>query len=800
VLQDLQPIMIPRVSTEVRTRAFESRTQQRSRGASCSQFLDETLLAAVPIRPSSQPLNGARPRNPQRRKYSELPRNQSHSSILPQLQPPEPDVIANLPSQNGDKFPLVDSETCDSERPHPPSFYCPISHQCMHDPVVLTDGHTYEQRHIEEWLKTHDTSPVSGAKLLQKSFCPNHALRNAIEEYFAQVLDEHRRAIKTAVAGLQKKCAFSNNSTLLRTIDSLMQCSILVNADLCIERVLTKIMQEAKSLVGAEVASVFLVDREHRQLYSTVNSTGGELRIPLKSGVAGAVAHSGMPVIIASAYEDARFNTQVDSKTGFKTRSILCVPIRAWKGKIIGVAQLINKTSSGVVVASQEAKCDGEDELTFTDDDQQFLEVLAAQAGAAIVNSGMFESMLGVSGAGHCPSSRPPSTEEGVRAEDDRASPSPMNELAVTPETCAKEGHCSGTICSHTITKDKGLSTKQLSSVKPLLAAATIDWEIDVLSLAELTDNRPLSTLALHLFEHHNLISAFQIDHLKLSNFLCAVERGYPEKNQYHNRSHAASVLHFLHSILSHGGVAEASVSAAIASQDFDRRCKFIFLACLLAAVVHDYEHEGVNNDFLVKSSNPKAILYNDASPNENHHVAAAWLLLQNPECNFLENMTVPEHRQLRRLVLAMVLDTDMAKHGNTLKKFKECYEGSTISFAPTSETDAILALQVALKCADLGHLALCWSSHLRWVRRLEEEFFAQGDKEREMQFAEVSFLMDRHKQGASDTQVGFFDFVVLPLFREFCGAFLAAQPMLSGVEANYIRWKKIQEDLTVPQ
>jgi transcriptional regulator with GAF, ATPase, and Fis domain len=198
----------------------------------------------------------------------------------------------------------------------------------MHDPMVLTDGHTYEQRHIEEWLKTHDTSPVSGARLPQKTIFPNHALRNAIEEYFAQVLDDHRRAIKTAVAGLQKKCAFSNNSTLLHTIDSLMQCSILVNADLSIERVLTKIMQEAKSLVGAEVASVFLVDRKRRELYSTVNSTGGELRIPLKSGVAGAVAYSGMPLIVASAYEDSRFNTQVDSKTGFKTRSILCVPIR----------------------------------------------------------------------------------------------------------------------------------------------------------------------------------------------------------------------------------------------------------------------------------------------------------------------------------------------------------------------------------------------------------------------------------------------------------------------------------------
>jgi len=84
-----------------------------------------------------------------------------------------------------------------------------------------------------------------------------------------------------------------------------------------------------------------------------------------------------------------------------------------------------------------------------------------------------------------------------------------------------------------------------------------------VLSLAELTDNRPLSTLVMHLFEHHDLISEFQIDRLKLCSFFLAVERGYPEKNQYHNRSHAASVVHFLHSILSHGRIAEETVIAA---------------------------------------------------------------------------------------------------------------------------------------------------------------------------------------------------------------------------------------------
>jgi hypothetical protein len=70
---------------------------------------------------------------------------------------------------------------------HPPSFYCPISCQIMHDPVVLEDGHTYEQRHIAKWLESKNTSPVTGAPLPSKNMFPNHAMRNGISEYFQKI-------------------------------------------------------------------------------------------------------------------------------------------------------------------------------------------------------------------------------------------------------------------------------------------------------------------------------------------------------------------------------------------------------------------------------------------------------------------------------------------------------------------------------------------------------------------------------------------------------------------------------------
>mmetsp|Transcript_96564 Transcript_96564/g.278756 ORF Transcript_96564/g.278756 Transcript_96564/m.278756 type:complete len:440 (+) Transcript_96564:67-1386(+) len=265
---------------------------------------------------------------------------------------------------------------------HPPSFYCPISQQCMHDPVVLADGHSYERQYIKRWLEHHDTSPVSGLKLPQLTMYPNHALRNAIEEYFQQVFSAHRRAIRHSFNSPQSEHGLDSNTPLLRTIDALMQCSLLVNADLSIECVLRRIMDEAKTMVGAEVASVFLLDHERQELYSTVNSTGYVISVPVTNGIAGHVALSGEPIVIHDAYSDARFNQCIDAKTGFRTRNIMCVPLKVKRGRVIGVVQLINKCARSAFLS--DVRNTPPDD--FTTDDLQFVQVFASQAAIAIGN------------------------------------------------------------------------------------------------------------------------------------------------------------------------------------------------------------------------------------------------------------------------------------------------------------------------------------------------------------------------------------------------------------------------------
>ena len=99
-----------------------------------------------------------------------------------------------------------------------------------------------------------------------------------------------------------------------------------------------------------------------------------------------------------------------------------------------------------------------------------------------------------------------------------------------------------------------------------------------------------------------------------------------------------------------------------------------------------------------------------------------------------------------------------------------------------------MLALQLALKAADLGHLALPWQQHEDWVARLEEEFFLQGDAE-QTQGRAPSFLCDRGAPGVTQSQEGFFAFVVRPLFGALEAAFPAAKAMAAQVAANGDSW-----------
>ena len=93
-----------------------------------------------------------------------------------------------------------------------------------------------------------------------------------------------------------------------------------------------------------------------------------------------------------------------------------------------------------------------------------------------------------------------------------------------------------------------------------------------------------------------------------------------------------------------------------------------------MSAIIHDYEHRGVNNDFLIKSHDDLAVLYNDHSPMENHHLASAFGLMKDDSYDFLKGLQPKLRTNLRKQVIDMVLATDMKQ----VEKYEGTFRGPT--------------------------------------------------------------------------------------------------------------------------
>jgi len=139
-----------------------------------------------------------------------------------------------------------------------------------------------------------------------------------------------------------------------------------------LDKLLQTITKGASSVLGAERSTLFVVDRNKKQIWSKVAQGAGitEIRIPLGAGIAGHVALTGEIINIPNAYADPRFNREIDKRTGYTTRSILCMPMKDATDRIIGVFQLLNKHTGA-----------------FTADDEQLLQAFAAQAAIAAKNA-----------------------------------------------------------------------------------------------------------------------------------------------------------------------------------------------------------------------------------------------------------------------------------------------------------------------------------------------------------------------------------------------------------------------------
>jgi K+-sensing histidine kinase KdpD len=223
---------------------------------------------------------------------------------------------------------------------------------CMEDSILLSLENT-------EFEKLLLTSHKVAFNLLGEL---SARIRKA-DDNIVKRLEEQRKAIEFRFNRLQR----------------LIEASKIINSTLDLDELLELILNSATQSIQADRGTLYLVDDIKKELWSKVHQGTDmlEIRLPIGKGLAGFVAETGETVIIPDTYADPRFNPDIDKRTGYRTRNMLCMPMKNKDRKIIGVFQLLNKNQG-----------------CFDNDDVSFIDALSAHASVAIENAHMAQEMV----------------------------------------------------------------------------------------------------------------------------------------------------------------------------------------------------------------------------------------------------------------------------------------------------------------------------------------------------------------------------------------------------------------------
>jgi hypothetical protein len=251
----------------------------------------------------------------------------------------------------------------------------------------------------------------------------------------------------------------------------------------------------------------------------------------------------------------------------------------------------------------------------------------------------------------------------------------------------------------------------------------------------------------------------------------CAAGYGSNDNVPYHNWNHAVDTAATLYTTFK-----EASMETMISAPD-----RF---ALLVSALAHDIGHQGNTNPFLVATHHDFAVRYNDSAPLENMHVAKLFELSRQPQQNIFVGFKQQQYRDVRQVCVEAILHTDPQKHCSIVKEVQVAYDARTelfelaewdfvhdeedfptpdvLDYYKSGEAQRLLKITL-LHFADVSNPFKCWDLCEMWAGLITQEFFAQGDREKELQIP-VMRLNDRDTVCPTYLQIGFIEFFVGPL------------------------------------
>jgi serine phosphatase RsbU (regulator of sigma subunit) len=167
----------------------------------------------------------------------------------------------------------------------------------------------------------------------------------------------------------------------IRNLNAILEVSKVLSSEIRLDNLLQVIVQKTIEVMEADLVSLFLYDEGRNELWSKIAQKLGqlqEIRFPVGVGIAGDVAKTRQVANIVDAYTDPRFNPDFDKQTGYRTRSLLCLPMMNSKGKLVGVIQVLNKKNKEV----------------FDERDESLLAALGAHAAVALERAQLTEAYV----------------------------------------------------------------------------------------------------------------------------------------------------------------------------------------------------------------------------------------------------------------------------------------------------------------------------------------------------------------------------------------------------------------------
>jgi len=283
-----------------------------------------------------------------------------------------------------------------------------------------------------------------------------------------------------------------------------------------------------------------------------------------------------------------------------------------------------------------------------------------------------------------------------------------------------------------------------------------------------------------------------------LKRFIAAAEKEY-KPNPFHNLAHATDCVHMVARFLRKTG-----------SDDFLTELEQFSL--LVAGIAHDLGHPGVNNGYLSEVGHELALQYNDRSPLENMHCAKLYTIVGDDETNVFGKLTRDQYKEVRKHCIETILHTDMMSHQSIVKDLQMLYQMNSEAFVASIDPDnpesrqaelevfcqsdvKVTIMNTILHSADVSNPCRTWDTSHGWGMKVIDEFFAQGDQERELGIP-VQFLNDRYKLNKPNSQIGFIEFMIAPFFF----AQIKLWPLLSELGDELVTNLSLWEDKWVEE